>query len=113
MDNAAHISMEYLMRVTGICAADIEATLKLLNILKVKGSQRSLHVTPEHLRRFEVRRLAKLHQKDHYRFHKTLLSWSCEQYVEEAAHVTTAGNSNVVPLLLGNDLERKRPRTQS
>jgi histone acetyltransferase HTATIP len=112
LDIGASLSMEYLIQVTGICAADIEATLKSLNILKVKGNQRSLHVTPVHIRRHELRRQERMQRKEHYSFHRTLLSWSMDQYVREPAHVAQANNANVVPVLLENENAKKKLRTQ-
>jgi histone acetyltransferase HTATIP len=111
----SRLSVEYLMRVTGICAADIEATLKALNILRVDSAQRlqQLHLTPVHIRRHSLRRQEKLQRKDQFCFHASLLSWCVEQYVAEAAQVTMANNANVVPMLLGSEPAMKKARTQS
>ena len=108
-DLGTSLSMEYLVKSTGISLQDIQATLTSLNILKVKGQHLSLHVTQDHIRRYEVRRQERLSRKDQYCFHPTLLSWTVEQYSLELPGQGVP--ASVTPLLLGNEPMRKRLRS--
>jgi len=80
VEGAGDIPIDTLVARTGITSADIIIALTTLNVLRTKGQQTVLHVTPDHVAKFEEQKRKQKSSPENYMFRPALLAWTPQQY---------------------------------